>query len=865
MIIRRRMPRIAARRNTPGRIGLRAMHTNLKHVQRMVISRLPQSLGAISEAGASLDQPQDAFQNFSAPGGPTAGFPAPSTPQASSLQRLPSDIGDIRRYPVPPVISGSSGDTSDITSSPHMPKDLQSIIDRHKARGDVREDSSYSDYVEQQRLKHQREKEELLRSRTIQPRPKNVRYEPEVQRSASSSQKPPTSETVSSGVELPEMPPPKSNRVRTSFEYVNVSSPDRQSQSDQSAQEYTSADSEEDLPDALPGTYTMDDETYDQPTDPYSGITNPDLSAAIQRAEQIEPSGDDAAWQQTDPDYGAEYQDSLPDDPKATTAPPHEQPATPAAQTDMDSAAAIQRAEWSGTSHDAGSDQPADLENADTLIDFRLDAPKTTTASSNEAPSPTEPPKHSNADIAAAIQRAERIEPRDSAPSSPRDAIQRPPSSQVDSSETSGQTDANGNPIIQEPLRAHSEDEIQRSSDGESSIPPRNEPETTDVPSRGGTHDEDTAANIENARSLPATPAITDDITAAIQRAEQSNATDTTSYKPYLPTGSDASRVAKSALDPHGNPIVVQRLPGTRSTDVPPTSTRGSRAARRITVSQPKPPSIQRLPDQPEVSTASSQPLDHDEDWPVMSTGVWPDFGGESSEAGSVHAPPVDTLQRAMDDAPSPEEPLTWQPPVPSTHTSGTLVPEYSMESPLPRQELDLGQALQQADLMVPSSEGVQEDSPQLVLMPPIGQTKVRPGSPPLAPPVQRTPASEPAPDSNLNTDSHMQRPPADDAALLTLLGLPSDTPVQRDGPAMPETIDGTIQRDVDASLLQSIQRAPAEETGAPTRTATDSATLGEEEDATDEADAIEKMAQKVYHILKRRLRIEVERERGRR
>ncbi len=255
-------------------------------------------------------------------------------------------------------------------------------------------------------------------------------------------------------------------------------------------------------------------------------------------------------------------------------------------------------------------------------------------------------------------------------------------------------------------------------------------------------------------------------------------------------------------------------------------------SARRITVSRSQPPVVQRLP------AASPEVADTD-DIDMMSEAAW---ASPSPPPAAEHRVAAETL------------------PAPGTDRTATPVQrdviEVPGESSLPRQSVDLGQALMASGFVSrpPTSDPVTSTTgystpiteAEPILMPPIG--RARHPSPSPTPPVQRsasqsvTPPQAPAP------------PPANtatDVELLNLLNLPADTPIQRSGPPVP-----TPSSDVE---LPAIQR---EET-APSATA-ESTETGEAGAGEGQAD-VEKMARKVYKILQRRFRIERERERGRR
>ena len=218
MIIRRKMPRLLNRRRPIGMTGLRSLTQSSAHVRRMVVSQLPASISNSSSSESASSQ-----------------LPAYSPDNAALA---------------PP----SAGPES------RMPADLQAVFDMHKALGRVETPKKSL----RERIAEQRASEPQSApppSARIQKRPDNVRYEPDshVQRSAIPS-------SIESDIEpLPEMPPPKSNRVRSFVEYVNVSSgvPESSETSDDSETESSSSDdtdwiSGDDLPDAMLGSYTVD-------------------------------------------------------------------------------------------------------------------------------------------------------------------------------------------------------------------------------------------------------------------------------------------------------------------------------------------------------------------------------------------------------------------------------------------------------------------------------------------------------------------------------------------------------------------------------------------------------------------------------
>lgn len=187
---------------------------------------------------------------------------------------------------------------------------------------------------------------------------------------------------------------------------------------------------------------------------------------------------------------------------------------------------------------------------------------------------------------------------------------------------------------------------------------------------------------------------------------------------------------------------------------------------------------------------------------------------------------------------------------------------------PLPQQLVSLDEALERSGAFTEAAP-IQE-APPPVLMPPIGRTRhrdislnppspesARPPAPSVSPsasPVQRSIAPEtvnaaiqraeaPAPETS-NTQSEQ--------GLLSLLDLPVDTPIQRDGPPMPNV---EIAPSVQTTAIQ--RETPASPTtSAATSGGTENTAEGEGADKAE----VEKMANEVYRLLQRRLKVERER-----
>jgi hypothetical protein len=134
---------------------------------------------------------------------------------------------------------------------------------------------------------------------------------------------------------------------------------------------------------------------------------------------------------------------------------------------------------------------------------------------------------------------------------------------------------------------------------------------------------------------------------------------------------------------------------------------------------------------------------------------------------------------------------------------------------------------------------------------------------------IQRT-IAQPAPDFGLDTpdDSPMSVPSATESGLLSLIGLPENTPVWRDPTPQTATATDTIQR-APEDQPQSVSAEPSG--GSDNRAVAQSSQLmgseakpGDTDPAKDQM-LIDKMAEEVYRVLRDRLRVERERFLGRR
>ncbi len=187
---------------------------------------------------------------------------------------------------------------------------------------------------------------------------------------------------------------------------------------------------------------------------------------------------------------------------------------------------------------------------------------------------------------------------------------------------------------------------------------------------------------------------------------------------------------------------------------------------------------------------------------------------------------------------------------------SGQLSPE---DQDLLQQAADLladgmvnDDELRQFDL---SQSGGESDVPSVSAKrsedgPPLEQALLEAGffgavPPPATQQIQRSPA----PRNNSSLESE----------LLSLMNLPPDTPIDNDGPSMTVGInEPAVQRTPDSSAIQRATDVGGDTSG-DDNSGKDSAESGKSQDQQ-----IEEMAEKVYRILQRRFRVEIERERGR-
>ncbi|MBI5927827.1 MAG: hypothetical protein HY862_00845 [Chloroflexi bacterium] len=190
---------------------------------------------------------------------------------------------------------------------------------------------------------------------------------------------------------------------------------------------------------------------------------------------------------------------------------------------------------------------------------------------------------------------------------------------------------------------------------------------------------------------------------------------------------------------------------------------------------------------------------------------------------------------------------------------------DEAFDTSLPKQSVSLDEALLNTGAF---TESPIQEAPTPILMPPIGKTRYR--DIPLNPPSPEA-ARPPATPSVSASASPVQRSVAPDAVaaavqraeapapeasntqteqgLLSLLDLPEDTPIQRDGPPMPNVeVTPSVQT---AAIQRETSASPAVATGAP-----ESSDDGEGANKAE----VDKMANEVYRLLQRRLKVERER-----
>ncbi len=193
----------------------------------------------------------------------------------------------------------------------------------------------------------------------------------------------------------------------------------------------------------------------------------------------------------------------------------------------------------------------------------------------------------------------------------------------------------------------------------------------------------------------------------------------------------------------------------------------------------------------------------------------------------------------------------------------------YSAPEPdaLPEQSVDLGAALFGGSQLPPAQvqPSVQrrpDNGPTPTVMPPIGSTQHK-SSPQSF--VRREIDRQAALDAHIQRaeapsedDTDFRAPTDEETGLLSLLDMPEDTPIQQSG--------GESMPNIQASREQEIDVQRAVETGEVTSEVEGGDNEGDSESSSNEPNSedVKKMANQVYSLIKRRLKIEQQRLGGR-
>jgi len=208
-------------------------------------------------------------------------------PDPSTINNDPGFTDDVQLSPQ--GADGGSGDSGGQKKSPYgLPPALQEMFDRSA-------DESFMDDLRRKAEEKAERRERERYAAFTKPRPSNVKYEPQAR----------TSDAQRQMDDFGQEPIFEERRTRSRVEYVNVSSPDKatgqsdasgsgtgvsdtvQRSIDDDADKDTTPDAgfpEDDLPDALPGTYTLDDK------DPTEAIDMATLESDNQSPKASAPS-----------------------------------------------------------------------------------------------------------------------------------------------------------------------------------------------------------------------------------------------------------------------------------------------------------------------------------------------------------------------------------------------------------------------------------------------------------------------------------------------------------------------------------------------------------------------------------------------
>ncbi len=742
MIIRRKPTGILNRRRPIGSLGQRLLQRSVAQVRRMVISRLPQR-------NPDWESPSMIWNRDYAPDEQDyeAGFEE-YTPQPD-WTHLPAKAPSRRSGPTPSVQPAREDEP--------MPVDLQAIFNLHKSKGRVTGESFLHRDAEPDSQKITKTPP------TAKPVQASGRYEPPPQRPVTPRNAPPTPEPAESE------PPPVQRRVMSKVEYMGVRNMAEEfglaEPTSESAEDYEEGSFEDDMPDALPGTFEDRDEDddfgYDSREAALTGY-NESVSAAIAKAEAPTPRTASSHVQASPMD----------DDPQKFTQTLIEQQTT--------SVAGEQAAQ---------------------------STPNTSTQSSQ--PPTTSSPATPSAQAGQAGQ-----------------ADQAPPSSQPDQS--AGPVD----PMFMgaAPSVIEESENIQRK--------PADTPQGN-LAERGESYSEPYAEPYDEARAYTS-----DQLSAAIAQAE-------------APVSRAEPQVVRAKRIDSAEPTVQPMVRPTAYTRI---VDEVEEQPRREMSQESAAPSFERRVTGQAVMGGeefSPRPVENLAEKihyaaPAITPPATPSPAPSSVPSGRVarmpQMPDMPNIPNIME-APEVEMPAVQRQAVPLDEV---------FETSLPRQSVSLDEALEMS--------GTLTEVPPPVLMPPIGKTRHRDiamnqSSPESArPPVGSTAAaSASSVQRSITPSAAVQRAeaPAPDGSntqseqgLLSLLNLPADTPIQRDGPPMPNVeVTPTVQ-------TMAIQR---ETSAAPTSSASGGTENAGEGEGADKAE-VEKMATEVYRLLQRRLKVERER-----
>lgn len=928
MIIRRKMPRIIQRKAV-GISGQKALSTATSLARRMTVARLPDPSSISSET--AIDTPV-----------------SPTAPSS-----LFESMGEIPR--------GHRGPVTDVSTSRTMPKDLQAIFDRHatpemRAQSGMRSSGFIKDIIQ----RNKQALEEQKKGRFTRPRPENVRFEPQsIQRE--------TDTVASEEIDFPEQPTFETKRTRSIFEYVNVSSPDKVQA--QREQEPPSAISEEDLPDALPGSYDLDD---DQPTESFdvSTLTDSPKAEAPQAATTIQRAPDEtSSFEGLSDNLADTIQRDVDDDIESWSGAERgmefESLEYPASRHDGDEVG-IDSANDTITHH---TPQQASTSSS---IQRRTNAEQQSTGNSEQQgmSSDTSTPPSSakiqrSTDTSQTVESSAATPSVQRKPSNPQD-IQRDVASQIETWHTEEQAFAS-EPLTYAPSEDISSEGISEVSSAakNSDLPVSQSPETKsqahsssiqrqeaeDVISSPSSPSENvsspTTGNIQR-RADTSLPSETKSVQRSVSEPSQiqreiedeiehwrNDETDfegeTLFYEPNQSTSQSAENIQRAVSDldqeaqQHITPSPTESfssetLPSAQSLQrhhqesapqLPSIEQGKPKIQRRSTTNAEHSPDISDTPvqrafgqDAPQYvqrsvddeiqewqshsSNFAAEPLTYAHDMPStadVSTADVQDMGIDHSTSKSPSSTAKRSIQRQPTHAENVDRPVIRRSTNAETstpqHTSSMVQRSSSSADYIQREVADEITTWQQSQSSMPDFASEAPDwqyASSEVASPNIGGAIQREATEdledveasPLAQDLFEAGFIQQAPTS---TPSSVQRKKSATgnssltSELLTMLDLPPDTPIDTDSPSITVGVDATsVQRMVEGAPIQrdsiddaAVSEPVSDDAGGDDNSAQDAAKSGKNQDQQ-----IEEMAEKVYSILRRRFRIEIERNNGR-